>query len=145
MAAILGLLLGLNAGGQALPVEFKWGFGLAFALFFGVLAFVFTGMGVRRESGGVSETFLAVPPVAPATLRTAIETANPPQLLTPAEIGLLDATLAELEDMTRLLKKNPRSGTQPEIKDRLEQIAARWLSQAEVDAWLEYLDSDQEI
>ncbi|HEX2915206.1 MAG TPA: hypothetical protein VH186_30860 [Chloroflexia bacterium] len=141
IAALLGFVLGLNAGGRVLPSALNWLFAVLFALFFAVLAFVFTGMTVRRDRGVTSETILAIPPLIPSSLKEAIIANKPPSQLEIARIADLDAIIAELEELTLLLQRDPRAGTSYAIKRRLEEIAAKWLDDDALSAWLNFVNS----
>ena len=131
-----GFVLGLNAGGRVLPVPLNWLFALMFGAFFGVLAFVFTGMKVRRDRGVITETIMTIPAHYAASLKQAIERANPPAHLAPGDISALDADLTELANLARLLQSQPRAGTQPPLKARLEELALKWLDEDSLNDWL---------
>lgn len=136
IALVIGFGLGYFIGARSLPGALPWFFAFMFAFFFGALAFIFTGMTSRRDRGMVTETFVAIPPALVLSLKTAIAEANPPAHLRVSEVGKLDATLAELEETARLLKKQPRAGSDPAMQNRLEAIAADWLSPDELERWL---------
>ena len=136
VALVVGFVIGLNAGGKMLPGGLNWVFAGMFALFFGILAAVFTGMGLRRERGVVSDTIMAIPSRVAVSLKEAIERANPPAQLETTRIGRLDATLAELEELGSLLRRQPRAGTNPAVKARLEEIAMEWLDEESLQEWL---------
>ncbi len=140
VALAVGFFLGFNAGGQLLPPGLNWLFGIMFAMFFGVLAFIFTGIGGRRERGVVSETFLAIPFSTVVSLRKAVENSNPVTQLDTARVAALDAVLAELDELAILLKRQPRAGTNPALKTRLEEIATSWLDEERQRAWLEAVE-----
>ncbi len=142
VAVVVGFVLGLNAGGRVLPPSLNWVFAFSFAVFFAILAFLFTGMRVRRDRGVVSETFMAIPSDVPASLKQTIEEANPPAHLSSAEVGALDADLAELSEMANLLRRQPRAGTQPALKERIEELAQKWLDERSLDEWLTSVEPD---
>lgn len=135
VALLAGFIVGFFMGGRALPDGLNWLFGFMFAVFFGVLAFVFTGMTSRRDRGIVTETITAIPASMVHSLKAAIEQANPPSHLASFQVAELDAVLAELEELAHLLKKQPRAGTDPALPARLEEIAAQWLTADQIDQW----------
>ncbi len=136
IALVFGFGLGYFIGARALPGALPWLFAFMFAFFFGALAFIFTGMTSRRDRGIVTETFVAIPASLVSSLKNAIAEANPPSHLTASEVGKLDAILAELEELARLLKKQPRAGQDPALPPRLEEIAAEWLTPDQLEHWL---------
>ncbi len=140
LAVVVGFALGFNAGGSVLPAGLNWLFGGLFGLFFGTLAFVFTGMGMRRDRGVVTETIMAIPGELVVSLRLAIEQANPVAQLDTVRVGRLDATLAELDELARLLLRQPRAGTNPLVKARLEELAKEWLDERALQEWLESVE-----
>ena len=136
IALVFGFVLGYFIGARALPGALPWLFAFMFAFFFGALAFIFTGMTSRRDRGIVTETFVAIPAALVISLKNAIAEANPPSHLTVSQVGKLDAILAELEELARLLKKQPRAGQDPALQPRLEEIAAEWLTPDQLEHWL---------
>lgn len=140
VAMLAGFVLGLNAGRQVVPPTLSWIFAISFALFFGIIAFVFTGMQLRRDRGVVSETFMAIPTGMARSLKQAIEEANPPSHLELARLSQLDADMAELDELADLLRRQPRAGIQPAIKERLEELAAKWLDDEALRSWLESVE-----
>jgi hypothetical protein len=136
IALLLGFGLGYIIGVRALPGYLPWFFAFMFAVFFGALAFIFTGMTTRRDRGLVTETFVAIPAALVFSLKAAIAEANPPSQLTTSQVGKLDAILAELEELGRLLKRQPRAGQDPGLPARLEQIAAEWLTPDQLERWM---------
>ncbi|MDB5078765.1 MAG: hypothetical protein JWP00_689 [Chloroflexi bacterium] len=136
VAILAGFLLGFFMGNRAMPGALPWLFGGMFSLFFGVLAFVFTGMTSRRDRGIVTETIEAIPASMVVSLKEAIEQANPPSHLASHQVAQLDTVLAELEDLARLLRKQPRAGADPALPAKLEEIAAQWLSADQQDEWI---------
>lgn len=136
VALVVGFVLGYFIGARALPGALPWLFAFMFAFFFGALAFIFTGMTSRRDRGIVTETFVAIPAALVLSLKDAIAEANPPSHLSVSEVGKLDATLAELDELGRLLKKQPRAGQNPALQTKLEEIAAEWLTPDQMERWL---------
>ena len=136
VALVVGFGLGFFIGARALPGALPWLFAFMFAFFFGALAFIFTGMTSRRDRGIVTETFVAVPASMVFSLKAAIEEANPPTHLASYQVARLDATLAELEELARLLKRQPRAGSDPALPGRLEELAAQWLTSDQLERWL---------
>ncbi len=135
-AVAVGFGLGITAGGRVLPVELNWLFAGLFGLFFGTLAFVFTGMKVRRDRGVVSETFMVIPSRVAGSLKLCIQEANQPTYLSLLQISKLDSDMAELDELEKLLKLQPKAGTNPALKARLEELAAEWLDYDKLEAWL---------
>jgi hypothetical protein len=136
VALLAGFIVGFFMGGRALPGSLNWLFAVMFAVFFGVLAFVFIGMTSRRDRGITNETITAVPASMVFSLKTAIEQAIPPSHLASFQIAQLDAILAELDDLAHLLKTKPRAGSDPALPAKLDEIAAQWLTADQIDQWL---------
>ena len=141
VAMVAGFVLGLNAGGKVLPSTLNWLFAFLFAAFFGVLAFVFTGMKLRRDRGVVTDIILAIPASTVVSLKRAIEVANPAAHLAPSQIAVLDADLTELANLARLLQKQPKAGANPALKARLEELASNWLHDEALMEWLSSIES----
>lgn len=135
IAILVGFILGFFIGAKALPGSLNWLFAVMFAVFFGALAFIFTGMTSRRDRGIVTETIVAIPASMVVSLKAAIEEANPPSQLASYRIAELDAVLAELQELARLLKKQPRAGSDPALSAKLEEIADQWLNSDQLDQW----------
>lgn len=135
VAVVVGFILGFFIGVRSLPGALPWFFAVMFAVFFGALAFIFTGMTSRRDRGTVTETIVAIPASMVFSLKAAIEQANPPAQLASYRVAELDAVLAELEELARLLKKQPRAGSDPALPAKLEEIADQWLTAEQQDQW----------
>jgi hypothetical protein len=138
MLLAVGMGIGLSASGQVLPVEYRLVFGLVFAVFCGVLGTILVGLGLRYERRVMPQVI--IPGGLVEALALAIESANLPAHLEIAQVGRLDATLAELKELAEQLRKQPRVGIDPAIQDRLEELALEWLGEEGWQEWCRVIE-----